>query len=131
MRNFVTVNIVLLSALLGGCAAIPLDPQASRIITSPNQPPASCKYVGQVLGNQGNFFTGNYTSNLHLEEGAMNDLKNKASKLGANYIQLITTRAGITGSINGGESYISGSSAQTNITNVGNAYRCKPSSIGL
>lgn len=113
--------------LMAGCAAIPMDPQAARIISSPNPAPKSCKYVGQVVGNQGNFFTGNYTSNKNLEEGAMNDMRNKASKLGANYIQLITTRAGNTGSLNGSNGHMS----QTNITNLGNAYICPAKAIGL
>ena len=119
------------SITLAGCAAIPLEPQANRIIASPNPAPQKCKYLGQVVGNQGNFFTGGYTSNQHLEEGAMNNMKNKAIKLGANYIQLITTRAGNTGSMSGFNGQNSGSLAQTNITNVGNAYICPPSTIGL
>jgi hypothetical protein len=87
------------------------------------------------VGNQGNFFTGNYTSNRNLEEGAMNDLRNKASKLGANYIQLVTNRAGVTGSMSGSfdkhGGFMSGGSAQTNVTNLGNAYHCDPKAIGL
>jgi len=127
--------ISVMTAVISGCASIPMDPQAARIIASPNKAPKGCKYLGQVVGNQGNFFTGGYTSNRNLEEGAMNDLRNKASKLGANYIQLVTTRAGVTGSTSGGfdrnGGYMSGSSAQTNVTNLGNAYSCSPKSIGL
>ena len=50
-------------AMISGCSAIPLNEQASKVIASPNPAPKSCKYVGQVVGNQGNFFTGSYTSN--------------------------------------------------------------------
>ena len=131
MKNVSIVTIASISILLGGCAAIPLEPQAHRIIASPNPAPKSCKYVGQVVGNQGNFFTGGYTSNPHLEEGAMNDMKNKANRLGANYIQLITNRAGNTGSFSGVNGRIGGRSEQTNVTNVGNAYKCPPATIGL
>lgn len=129
MKKLITLSIA--ASLLSGCASIPLDPQAARIIATPNPAPQGCKYLGQVIGNQGNFVTGSYTSNRNLEEGAMHDLKNKASKLGANYIQLITNRAGNTGSVYGGEGYFSGGSAQTNVTNVGNAYICPRKSIGL
>ena len=125
MKKIVAVAIV--SILFSGCAAIPLDPQAHRIIASPNPAPNGCKYLGQIVGNQGNFFTGSYTSNPHLEEGSMNDMKNKANRLGANYIQTITNRASITGSIG----RFSGRSEQTNVTNVGNAYKCPPASVGL
>lgn len=118
-------------ALINGCASIKLDPQAQRIVVSPNKPPQGCKYLGQVVGNQGNFFTGNWTSNRNLEEGAMNSLKNEAGKMGANYVQLITNRAGVTGSVHGSDGYISGGSAQTNVTDLGNAYACPAKKIGL
>ena len=118
------LSLTALSILISSCASIPADPQTARIIASPNQVPKGCKYLGQVVGNQGN-----------LEEGAMNDLKNKAAKLGANYIQLVTNRAGVTGSMSGSFNkhggFMSGGSEQTNVTNLGNAYFCPPKSIGL
>lgn len=129
------LSLIALSILISSCASIPADPQTARIIASPNQVPKGCKYLGQVVGNQGNFFTGGFTSNRNLEEGAMNDLKNKAAKLGANYIQLVTNRAGVTGSMSGSFNkhggFMSGGSEQTNVTNLGNAYFCPPKSIGL
>lgn len=133
MKKLLSISAITL--IIGGCASIPMDPQATRIIATPNAAPKGCKYLGQVIGNQGNFFTGSYTSNRNLEEGAMNDLKNKANKLGANYIQLITNRAGVTGSMSGASDrhggFMGGSSQQTNVTNLGNAYSCPPKSIGL
>lgn len=123
--------VLALTVTMAGCASIKLDPQASRVIASPNPAPKSCKYLGQVNGNQGNFFTGAYTSNRNLEVGAMNDLKNEASKLGANYVQLIVNRAGNTGSMYVNEGSGSGNSSQTNVTNMGNAYTCPAKAIGL
>lgn len=127
----ISTGLIVASVLLGGCASIQLDPQAARVIASPNKAPKVCKYVGQVVGNQGNFFTGDWTSNAHLEEGAMNDMKNKAGKMGANYIQLINSRAGNTGSASGYNGNFSGHMSQTNVTNIGNAYICPPKTIGL
>ena len=128
-------SVSALVVIMSGCASIPADPQASRVIAAPDKAPNGCKYVGQVVGNQGNFFTGGFTSNRNLEEGAMNDLKNQAIKLGANYIQIITNRAGMTGSMggsfSGGAGSMGGRSEQTNVTNMGNAYRCPSKSIGL
>ncbi|MDF3055374.1 MAG: hypothetical protein K0Q74_1281 [Gammaproteobacteria bacterium] len=133
-----TISAALISAtfLLSGCAAIVETPQArNNVIASPNPPPKSCKYVQQVIGNQGNFFTGGWTSNQNLELGAMNDLKNKTAALGANYVQITTNRAGNTGSFGysnyGGMTQASGSMQQTNVTNMGNAYRCPPQDIGF
>ncbi|ARG96780.1 DUF4156 domain-containing protein [Legionella micdadei] len=133
MKKLLSISAITL--ILSGCAAIPTDPQATRVIVSPNPVPKGCKYVGQVVGNQGNFFTGGFTSNRNLEEGAMNDLRNKAAKLGANYVQLVTNRAGVTGSTSGSfdrhGGFVSGGSQQTNVTNLGNAYVCSPKMIGL
>lgn len=117
--------------VLSGCASIDLEPGASKVIVSPNPAPANCKFLGQVSGNQGNFFTGGFTSNKNLEVGSMNDLRNQAAKLNGNYVQMLVNRAGVTGSYNASNGNASGSSEQTNVTNLGNVYKCKPSSIGL
>lgn len=105
---------------IAGCSSVGLTPEAQRVVLSPNAPPQGCKYVGSVTGNQGNFLTGGFTSNANLEQGAMNDVKNKAAGLGANYVQLMTNRAGVSGGISGGQ----GGSSQTNVTYTGNAYNC-------
>lgn len=102
---------------MSGCASLPLEPQASRVIVTHNPAPKDCKFAGQVIGNQGNLFTGVWTSNKNLEEGALNDLRNQASKLNANYVQLVNTRAGTGFDMR-----------QTNVINVGNAYSCPASS---
>lgn len=108
---------------LAGCAATPLNPEARmvRIVTSE---PAGCKYLGEVTGNQGDFFTGEFTSNANLETGARNSMKNEAAKLGANTVQLISNRAGQTGSFSLSQGTGGGSSEQTNVTYVGVAYKC-------
>ena len=107
-----------------GCSANPLNPAAQkvRIVTTE---PTGCEYLGEVTGNQGNFFTGGWTSNADLETGARNDLKNQAAQLGGNTILLLTTRAGQTGSFGVNNGSGGGSSAQTNVTYVGTVYRCK------
>ncbi|MBM4200285.1 MAG: DUF4156 domain-containing protein [Gammaproteobacteria bacterium] len=108
---------------LAGCAAVPLDPQAQRIriVTAD---PVGCQYLGEVTGNQGNAFTGGFTSNANLETGARNDMKNQGLHMGANTIQLLTTRAGQTGNMAISQGSGGGSSEQTNVTYVGAAYRC-------
>jgi len=124
--------------ILSGCAAIqPVDPTVNtKVIASTNPAPKGCKFVTQVLGSQGNFFTGAWTSNSNLEIGAMNDLKNKAFQAHGNYVQLVTNRAGVTGSSSIGSDghggfFGGGSSQQTNVTSTGNVYRCPPKLIGL
>lgn len=138
MKKMLLAMVAAAVVALAGCAAIqPVSPQVnSGVIASTNPPPKNCKFVTQVLGSQGNFFTGGWTSNANLEEGAMNDLKNKAFSAHGNYVQLVTNRAGVTGSSSfGGDGHGGfwggGSSEQTNVTSTGNVYRCPPKSIGL
>jgi hypothetical protein len=123
-------------AMLTGCAATALRPGAERIIVTKKDAPKGCKFLGAVVGEQGGSFSGGLTSNRNLAQGAWNDIRNKAYDLGANFVQLETERAGVTGSGYGSTSPYSGyssssHSAQTDVTMTGNAYRCNPADIGL
>ena len=120
-------KVALLSplAILSGCAAIQLQSGATKVLVSTNPPNDTCQYIGSATGSQGNFFTGFWTPNKNLETGAMNDLKNKAAAMGANYVQLVTNRASSTSSGSGTNGNYSSSTQQTGVTQVGNAYYCK------
>ena len=115
---------VLASTLLAACAATPLQPGAELVRVTHIEPTGGCRFLGDVTGNQGNAFTGTYTTNANLETGARNDLKNKAAALGGNLVVIITERAGQTGSGFGLEG--GGSLHQTNVTLTGSVYRCTP-----
>lgn len=102
---------------LMGCAAKQATPEAMNVELV-NYPPdlSKCRYVGDVVGSQGNWITGDFTPNKNLIIGARNELRNQAYKLGANvvYIQnMASTNA-------------SSSLGTTNTTAVGKAYRCIP-----
>lgn len=132
------VALGLVSAFLA-CAAIPLHPNAHRVIATKSPAPKGCKFLGAIVGSQGDFLSGGFTSNKNMAEGAMNDLRNKAAQMNANYVQLETDRAGVTGSYSSsfsgsawgfsGGGY--GGSQQTDVTLTGNAYYCEPALIGL
>lgn len=102
---------------LNACAAKGLHQPTEKIRMTQTEP-KGCEYLGEVTGNQGNFFTGPWTSNKNLETGALNDLKNKAANKGANVMVLLTNRAGQTGSIPGGFH-------QTNVTMTATIFRCE------
>lgn len=122
-RRLDALLLVAALGLIASCAANPLIPTARtvRIVTTE---PTGCDYLGEVTGNQGDFFTGRFTSNADLETGARNDLKNQAARLGGNTVHLLTTRAADTGSFGVGRGSGGGSSAQTNVVYVGTVYRC-------
>lgn len=106
---------------LSACSAIPVQDSASMIRLTHTEPSGEhCKFLGDVTGNQGDFFTGGFTSNADLETGARNDLKNKANAMGGNVVYLLTQRAGQTG--NYGDDM--GGTQQTNVTLSGNVYHC-------
>lgn len=105
----------LFGLLLIGCSATQINPQA-RSVEIVNEPPNKSKYkfLGEIAGSQGNWFTGDFTSNENLVIGARNELRNKAHELGANivYIQdMKNTNAW-------------GSLGTTNTTAIGKAYKC-------
>jgi len=107
---------------LGACSALPLQQNASLVRLTHQEPSAdTCKFLGDVTGNQGDFFTGGFTSNADLETGARNDIKNKATVMGGNVVYLLTQRAGQTGNYNGD---FGGGTQQTNVTLSGNVYHC-------
>ena len=113
------VYAIVCVGMLTACAVVELEPGAQQVRLITHEP-QGCQYLGEVTGNQGNMFTGGVTSNANLETGARNDMKNKAYKVGANTVQLLTNRAGQTGGFGQG----SGSMEQTNVTYTGVAYQC-------
>lgn len=76
------VPVVFLAFILSGCAATPAKSGAERVRLTNVEPGKECTFIGDVIGNQGNFFTGAWTSNENLETGARNDIKNKAAAIG-------------------------------------------------
>ena len=121
----------LVGLVFSACAAKALRPGAERIIVTRQPAPKGCRFVGTVVGEQGGSFTGGWTSNKNLAQGATNDLKNKAFDLGGNYVVLETNTAGNTHSGSWGGFGGSMHGGQTDVTNTGNAYKCPPSVIGL
>ena len=107
--------LVISVSVLNGCAAIKINPEASSVEIVNEQPNKNkCKFLGEIAGSQGNWFTGDYTSNENLVIGARNELRNKAHKLGGNvvYIQdMKNTNAW-------------GSLGTTNTTAIGKVYKC-------
>jgi len=115
MNKYKLLTAIFIGASLIGCAAkqMVVEAQAVEIV---NELPDSnkCKFVGEIVGSQGNWFTGNYTSNKDLVIGARNELRNEGYKLGANvvYIQDMSNASAYN------------SLGTTNTTAVGKAYDC-------
>lgn len=114
-NKFILSLVVLCSIGLSACSAIPVNENARHIeIVDQSYNTSNCQYRGEVVGSQGNWVTGDYTSNENLIIGARNDMKNKAYELGANIIVIQ----------NMSNSSAWGSLGTTNSTSIGKAYLC-------
>ena len=98
---------------LGACSANSIRPEAAAIEMG-NERPQNCRYLGEAVGSQGNFITGDITSNANLVAGARNELRNKAADMGGNYVQVV----------NSANAAAAGSNGTTNSTVVGSVFFC-------
>ena len=110
------VVTMILVLILNGCAAITAEPKAKSVAIMMKEPNLDrCRYLGEVSGSQGNWFTGGYTSDKNLLLGARNDLRNETAELGGNTVHIQHVN-------NSGRYEASGTSSTTII---GNAYDCR------
>lgn len=115
MRKMPSSLCMAACVLLAGCAAIRVTPKGTLVELTNDKPTGDCKALGEVIGSQGNWATGDFTSNKNLMLGARNDLRNKAAALGGNVVHvqnLSNTNA-------------AGSAGTTNTTVIGMAYKCQ------
>ena len=99
---------------LAGCSANSLSSSGQNVIILQSLPSQyHCVYKGEVAGSQGNWMTGGFTTNKNLALGARNDLRNEASKLGANVVVISESISGTNES-----------NELKSVTHVGRAYRC-------
>lgn len=107
--------LVCFVAMLAGCAATPLNTGALGVeIANAAKDVKKCTFVGDVMGSQGNRFSGGFTSNENLMLGARNSIKNEAARVGANRV-LIQQQHNTPYFMAGGTS---------NSTLIGKAYQC-------
>ena len=110
-----SLSLIAFGLLLVGCSAAPLNPQAAHVELHTEKPSGACQSLGEAVGDQGNWVTGDFTSNKDLLLGARNSLRNKAAEMGGNYVWLQNTlNASAWGSL-----------GTTNTTAVGIVYRCQ------
>ena len=100
---------------LAACAAKSLNVGAEKVELVNELPNKSnCEYLGEIVGSQGNWFTGDFTANEDLITGARNELRNKAHELGGNIVHVQDLE----------HSSASNSLGTTNVTSIGKVYKC-------
>lgn len=116
------VTVAMCASVLVACKTATLSGEGAHVATAQSAPvdygwdPSSCKELGYVVGRGGGSFGGGWITNEQLISYAMNDLRNKAAELGANYVQHDTPTLGQSGS-NGG-------TTTSTATVSGTAYSC-------
>jgi Domain of unknown function (DUF4156) len=103
------------TVLLSACSAIQTTPAGAIVELVNDKPQGNCRALGEAVGSQGNWFTGDYTSNRNLMVGARNDLRNQAAAMGGNLVHVQ----------NVSNTNAHGSSGTTNTTVVGMVYKCQ------
>ena len=101
--------------ILSACAAIEATPNGALVELVNDKPQGDCRALGEIVGSQGNFFTGNYTPNKNLMMGARNDLRNQAASMGGNLVHVQ----------NVSNASAHGSWGTSNTTVVGMVYKCQ------
>lgn len=76
-------------------------------VATKNKDP-ECQYLGELISSEGHWYDYLFISNTNLTQGAINDMHNKANKIGANIVY-INSNIDFT----------------TSVTFLGQAYACK------
>lgn len=117
LKNILLSSFVIL--LTSGCSAKALNPEAASVIITNKFPPQdACIAKGDVIGSQGNWATGDFTSNKNLLLGARNDIKNQAYTREANVVVMQTSQ----------DHQAWGSLGTTAYTMIGQAFKCDDTS---
>lgn len=117
MHNTRLACLLLAAVAFGGCATASLSRAGESVVAAHAAPTGDCQVLGTVIGEGGGSFGGGWISNKDLVEYAMNDVRNTAAELGANYVQIAPAALGVAGG--------DGGTTTTTATVTGTAYRCK------
>jgi Domain of unknown function (DUF4156) len=112
-----TAALLMSAIVLGaaGCAHTPaLSPEGAQVALSRRPPAPSCRELSYLVGEGGGsgIGGGRWIANDKLIEYATSDLRNKASALGSNYVQIDPPELG------------SSHGTTSTATVTGTAYRC-------
>ena len=108
--------LVAVGMLVASCKTARLTEAGAQVAASPNPPVPGCQPLGSLTGKAGGD-AGAYISEQDLTTYALNDLRNQAANLGANYVQHSPPAKEATGS------------TVTSISFAGTAYRCPAQSF--
>ncbi|MGX1924434.1 DUF4156 domain-containing protein [Vibrio sp. NH-7] len=108
-NNALTLSLV--AVFMAGCTSpmnhLDSPAQAVHLRMDAGFDADDCQWLGEVTGSEGHWYSYLFFTNDVMVQGAMNDIKNRAKKLGANTV-FVTAPQDFT----------------TSFTVMGSAYRC-------
>lgn len=117
MKKIFLCLITAIFPLLFGCAK-EIEPQGQWVRTTHTKPTGNCSAIADAVGSQGNWITGSFTSNKDLIEGATNDLRNQAGRMGGNMVWIRKQETHTVKTENQQDNPV-------NVTVQGTVYQCK------
>ena len=117
-RLFVFAFVLLGISPLAACSTPTLSSHGAKVVATRNAPEKTCTAIKYIVGHGGGTFGGGMIANDDLVEYAMNDLRNKAAKVGADYVQHDPPQMG------------HGDGTTTTVTISGTAYKCGDAPAG-
>lgn len=113
-KYFVVPAYLFITFIVSACTVMQPHPDNNPVrlffyneIKIANSNVANCKYLGMLVSSQGHWYNYLFISNTELTSGAINDMRNKANKIGADAVY-----------INNNIDFV------TSVTWVGQAYNC-------
>ncbi len=110
-KRYKTIAITLFATMMFGCTspATSLEQQAKQVHLRMDSGfnANDCLWLGEITGSEGHWYSYLFFPNDLLVQGALHDMKNRANKLGADTVYMITPQDFVT-----------------SFTVVGNAYQC-------
>lgn len=91
MKTILISTLILF--LLSGCTAKNILTPSAKNVRIYNKIPTNlnCEYKDEIIGSEGNMFRFLFVSNRDMTAGALADLRNQASRLGGNAIEIRPT----------------------------------------
>jgi len=104
-KRLVTVAMAL---SLSSCSVVTLKPEAAHVrIAADAAQIKNCRYLGEVIGSEGHWYTFLFIANRTLMQAAMDDMRNQAAARGADWVLIVDPHL-----------------FSTSVTTLGLAYRC-------
>ena len=95
MNHIAKIHLItLLGFIIASCSTVQKKPdnkpvrliQKNELSIILNGKTPDCRYLGEIIGSEGHWYSYLFMSNADITQGALNDVKNKAAEQGSNIV---------------------------------------------